>query len=440
MKTNLLVGSLDISTLCSNTENCLSWLIILLDIFAIFYLVFVSFYKVTNFVRMIGWIWIGVLVTADVIIVAIHPCILTLLCVLFTIMIMTAMLSVVLPIAVHEEKYDEVIEKQKTKSKEKLGSYVIRETSDNRYCFEIYDKQDKFLVRSFNFYKSIADVKEAIVLTRRNGEIAEIEDRTVNWIKEANHPKFEMYKEEKSYYFKLSLDKFNVAFKSEAFESLQDCKKQLDKTILAVKSLAVYISIEKLSESEMHQSQNAKTVTFEEKQTKENIQSNLQVKAEEAKQEVKVDDGAVIINTTEKKTLWESYKELSEEQKNYFDGLRKAAQEKTGSREFESSVQLSYVLFRDKLMRLQIKRGVVEAIFMLMDSTFKQMQNSGDIKIKETKTVVRLENGAYYSLALETLNKKYDLIVEQKAEREDKRRKERLEKSRQKRLEQKGNN
>ena len=77
---------------------------------------------------------------------------------------------------------------------------------------------------------------------------------------------------------------------------------------------------------------------------------------------------------------------------------------------------------------------------MLMDSTFKQMQNSGDIKIKETKTVVKIENGAYYSLALETLNKKYDLIVEQKAEREDKRRKERLEKSRQKRLEQKGNN
>ena len=352
-------------------------------------------------------------------------------------MIMTAMLSVVLPIAVHEEKHDEVIEKQKTKSKEKLGSYVIRETSDNRYCFEIYDKQDKFLVRSFDFYKSIADVKEAIVLTRRNGEIAEIEDRTVNWIKEANHPKFEMYKEDKLYYFKLSLDKLNIAFKSKAYETLQECKKQLDKTILAVKSLAVYISVEKLSEIEAQQYKNIKPVTFEEKQTKENMQSNLQVKAEEAKQEVKVDEGAVIINTVEKKTLWESYKELSEEQKNYFDGLRKAAQEKTGSREFESSVQLSYVLFRDKLMRLQIKRGVVEAIFMLMDSTFKQMQNSGDIKIKETKTVVRLENGAYYSLALETLNKKYDLIVEQKAEREDKRRKERLEKSRQKRLENK---
>ena len=47
-------------------------MIILLDILAIFYLVFVSFYRVTKLVRMIGWIWLGVLITADVIIVAIQ--------------------------------------------------------------------------------------------------------------------------------------------------------------------------------------------------------------------------------------------------------------------------------------------------------------------------------------------------------------------------------
>jgi hypothetical protein len=139
---------------------------------------------------MIGWIWIGVLITADVIIVAIHPCILTLLCILFTIMIMTAMLSVVLPGTVYEERFEQKEPEQKPKNKTKCGSYVVREINQNKYCFEIYDKQDKFLVRSFNCYKSISDVKYAIGITRRNGEIAEIEDRTVNWIKEANHPKF----------------------------------------------------------------------------------------------------------------------------------------------------------------------------------------------------------------------------------------------------------
>ena len=387
---------------------------------------------------MVGWIWIGVLVTADVIIVAIHPCILTLLCILFTIMIMTAMLSVVLPSTVYEEKFEQKEDTQKAKSKAKLGSYVVREINDKKYCFEIYDKQDKFLVRSFNCYKSINDVKQAIGITRRNGEIAEIEDRTVNWIKEANHPKFEMYKEDGFYYFKLSLDKKVVVFESIGYETLQECKKQLDKTVVAVKSLAVYISVEQLLEEDAQQYKNKKPLTFEDEQTEEVEQVIPQAHTAEV-HEIKVDEGAVIINAGEKKTLWESYDELSKEQKGFFDGLRKAAQEKTGSREFESSVQLSYVLFKDKLMRIQIKRGVVEAIFMLMDSTFKQMQNAGDIKLKETKTVVKIENDAYYALALETLNKKYDLIVEQKAEREEQKRQERLEKSRQKRLEQKGN-
>ena len=75
-----------------------------------------------------------------------------------------------------------------------------------------------------------------------------------------------------------------------------------------------------------------------------------------------------------------------------------------------------------------------------MDSTFKQIKNAGDIKIKETKTVLRLENDAYYSLALETLDRKYNLLLEQKAERENQRKKERQEKSKQKRLAKQGKN
>lgn len=391
---------------------------------------------------MVGWIWLGVLVTADVVIVAIHPCILTLLCILFTIMIMTAILSVVLPNVGYELRYEDEPKEttEKPKSKAKCGSYVVREIDANKYCFEIYDKQDKYLVRSYNCYKSISDAKQAIGIARRNGEIADIEDRTVNWIKEANHPKFEMYKENEKYYFKLSIDNKSIVFKSDAYESVQECKKQLDKTIVSVKSLAVYISVEKLLADDAKQYKNMKPIAFGNMQPESEEQAAVQVQTESYKEEPKVDEGAVVINTGEKKTLWESYGELSQEQKKFFDGLRKAAQEKEGSREFESSSQLSYVLFKDKLMRIQIKRNTVEAIFMLMDSTFKQIKNAGDIKIKETKTVLRLENDAYYSLALETLDRKYNLLLEQKAERENQRKKERQEKSKQKRLAKQGKN
>ena len=254
---------MDFTSLCSNPEKCFCWLIILLDIFAIFYLVFVSFYKVTRLVRMIGWIWIGVLITADIIILAIHPCVLTLLCILFTIMIMAAMLSVVLPNAGNWEMPEKAGDDEKPKKKEKCGSYVVREIDPQKYCFELYDPQNRLLVRSLHCYLSVGDVKQAIASTRESGEIAEVEDRTVDWIKEVNHPKFELFKDGAKFRFQLSSDSSFVIFRSKPFASLQECKKQMDKTIAAVASLAVYISVEKLSESEAKQYADANVIGAE---------------------------------------------------------------------------------------------------------------------------------------------------------------------------------
>nr|MBO4517797.1 hypothetical protein [Clostridia bacterium] len=427
-----MAGSIDITALCNNTEKCLCWLIILLDIFAIFYLVFVSFYKVTEFAKMLGWICIGVLITADVIIVAIHPCILTLLCILFTIMIMAAILSVVLPGAGVSATVEQSGGAQRPKNNTKCGSYVIREIDSKKYCFEIYDKQDRFLVRSCNCYKSVADVKYAISVSRESGIIADVEDRTASWIKEVNHPKFEMFKEGDGYCFRLSLDGKSVIFKSQAYQTLQECKKQLDKTIVAVASTAVYISVEKLSGADAAQYKNMKSTGFENEVAATLAQPTAEVPAEPA-----TGDGAIVINTEEKKTLWESYAELPAKQKAFFDGLRKAAKEKADTREFEASSQLSFVLFKNNLLRIRIRRNAVEAVFMLMDATFKRLDVAGNVKIKETKTVLRIEDDTYYALALETLDKKYNLLLEQKNERESQKKAERQEKAKQKRLSQK---
>jgi uncharacterized protein YegP (UPF0339 family) len=407
-------------------------LIILLDILAIYYLVFVSFYRVTKFVKMIGWLWLGVLITGDVIIVALHPCVLTLLCVMFTIMIMTAILSVVLPSGAVEQvvvRQAQEDSKPKDKDGEKRGSYVIREIDAKKYCFEIYDKQDKLLVRSLDCYKSTADVKQAIELTRESGKIADIEDRTVNWIKEFNHPKFELIKEGKVYFFRLSLDAKAIVFKSPNYQSLQECKKQLDKTVSAVASTAVYLSVEKLTAKEAAQYKDMKAKGVE-SETASTVAQPIGEIAE---------DGAIVINAEKKKTLWESYSDLSAAQKTFFNGLRKAAQEKTGVKEYESSSQLSFTLLKNNLMRIRIRRNTVEAVFMLMDAAFKQT-DVGDAKLKETKTVLAIENETYYALALETLTKKYNLLLEQKNERESRKKAERQEKAKQQRLAKKAEN
>ena len=421
---SLLGATIDLTKLCTDTSSCMCWLIVLLDILAIYYLVFVSFYKVTKFVKMIGWLWLGVLITGDVIIVALHPCVLTLLCVMFTIMIMTAILSVVLPSGAAEQVVVQQVQvESKPKEEAKKGSYVIREIDAKKYCFEIYDKQDKLLVRSLDCYKSTADVKQAIEVTRESGKIASIEDRTVNWIKEYNHPKYEMMKEGSSYIFRLSLDAKTVMFKSPNYQSLQECKKQLDKTVAAVASTAVYLSVERLTEAEAKQYKDKKA-----KGVESEIASTVAQPVEEVSE-----DGAIVINAEKKKTLWESYSDLSAEQKTFFNGLRKAAQEKAGVKEYESSSQLSFTLLKNNLMRIRIRRNTVEAVFMLMDSAFKQT-DVGDVKIKETKTLLVIENETYYALALETLTKKYDLLLEQKSERESRKKAERQEKAKQQRL------
>lgn len=418
---------MDLTSLCSNPEKCFCWLIILLDIFAIFYLVFVSFYKVTRLVRMIGWIWIGVLITADIIILAIHPCILTLLCILFTIMIMAAMLSVVLPNAGNWEMPEKTGDDEKPKKKEKCGSYVVREIDPQKYCFELYDPQNRLLVRSLHCYLSVGDVKQAIASTRESGQIADVEDRTVDWIKEVNHPKFELFKDGEKFRFQLSSDSSFVIFRSKPFASLQECKKQMDKTIAAVASLAVYISVEKLSESEAKQYADANVIGAEnaedasaapvEQPKSEATQAKPadEAVAQTAPQpepktaEAKPEEEAVVPEESKQKTFWELYEDLSAEQKAFFDGLRNAVLGKVGTRENEYSDQLCYTLFRSNLMRIRIRKETVEAVFMLTDPAFKPLQSG----------VVRIINASYYSLALETLDKKYAMLLEQRKEREN---------------------
>ncbi len=88
------------SLACSGTE-CLSWILVFVNILAVFYLVFCSFWKVSKLVRIIGWVWMGVLLGVTMGILIFHTCIYTLLVTIFTMMMFMAILSVILP---HSEK------------------------------------------------------------------------------------------------------------------------------------------------------------------------------------------------------------------------------------------------------------------------------------------------------------------------------------------------
>ena len=80
---------------CEGTA-CWSWLLVLANILAVFYLVFCSFWRITRIVKLIGWIWIGGLVCATVGVLMRHTCLYTLLVTIFTGMMIIAILAVIL--------------------------------------------------------------------------------------------------------------------------------------------------------------------------------------------------------------------------------------------------------------------------------------------------------------------------------------------------------
>lgn len=228
------------SLACSGSE-CFCWILVLLNIFAVFYLVFCSFWKVSRLVKLNGWVYSGVLIGATILVLFFHTCVYTLLAAIFTGMILMAILSIVLP------QPQEPREKtEKTKSSNATGAYVISETFDGWFAFALYDAKRKLLVSSTYAYRSVEETKEAIVSCRENGSIAETEDRSGLWIQEKYIPKFEIFKNGNLYGFSLRVFEEDSILHSQMFDKLGCCLNLLEKVKANVGATDVYMSVEKI--------------------------------------------------------------------------------------------------------------------------------------------------------------------------------------------------
>ena len=229
------------SLICSGTE-CFCWILVLFNIFAVFYLMFCSFWKISMLVKISGWVYSGVLICSTILILFFHTCIFTLLTTIFTGMMLMAMLSIILP------QQGELWEKtEKTKASKPLGSYVISETLDGWFAFGLYDSKRKLLVSSTYAYASIEDAKKAVASCRENGIIAETDDQTGVWIQEKFIPKFEIYKDEEEYGFFLRVFEEDSMIHSKKFRKISACMVLLEKVKANIGATNLYMSIEKIS-------------------------------------------------------------------------------------------------------------------------------------------------------------------------------------------------
>ena len=229
------------SLACSGSE-CLCWILVLLNIFAVFYLVFCSFWKVSRMVKISGWVYSGLLICVTILILFFHTCIYTLLATIFTGMMLMAILSIILP---QQGEPREKIEK--VKAQKPMGAYVISETFDGWFAFGLYDSKRKNLVKSTYAYDSIESAKEAIASCHDNGIVAETEDRSGIWIQEKYIPKFEICKYGEMYGFSLRVFEEDSIVHSESFSKIGTCLSVLEKVKANVGTSDIYMSIEKIS-------------------------------------------------------------------------------------------------------------------------------------------------------------------------------------------------
>ena len=232
----ILAAGTGLSNFACSAEECLSWIIILLNILTVFYLVFCAWFKVTKTVKIVGYVWASALAVGTIAVVASHTCIFTILSAVFTALILMAVLSVVFNKGVFAN------EKAEEKTKKTIGAYVIHKTDDGKYVFLLYNDKRIAIGRSNCKYDSIDEVKKAIALCRENGLFVSVENKTKSWIEFVNHPKFIMYEEGGKFRFYMTLSDESIMLKSDVFEINAECETRMEEAVSAVKTQNLFYS------------------------------------------------------------------------------------------------------------------------------------------------------------------------------------------------------
>ena len=140
---------------------------------------------------------------------------------------------------------------------------------------------------------------------------------------------------------------------------------------------------------------------------------------EEVAEETEADDDEAVVFDAERKslTLDEKYEELTDDLKALYDAVVAKASAVEGAKRFKNARYEEYKCGKMRLVRLQIKRGVIICEFILYNDDFKAYINENKLKIKPAPTVIRLVDEAALQIALDSI----DMVVDDvEAEKEHK--------------------
>lgn len=231
---NLFIANDFLSSLACHSNDCLSWMIIVINILTVSYLVFCSFFKFGKTLKIIGFIWLVLALAGIVTLIILHTCVFTIICAVFTILILITAFAVILT---HQQ--EETINNKKS-----YGYYVINPTTDGKFTFSFYDKHKKLVLESGYYMNTLEELNSAIDICRERGIISKIEDHTKEKFLNNGYPKFEIHSEGKYYFYLFRCNSKTIVFNSKRYCSYKKCLKDATKLSKIIKSSKVYYSSE----------------------------------------------------------------------------------------------------------------------------------------------------------------------------------------------------
>ena len=126
------------------------------------------------------------------------------------------------------------------------------------------------------------------------------------------------------------------------------------------------------------------------------------------------DEGTVKFAAGQKQTLEEKYLALSAQARGWFDEIIKYASAVEGSKRFKNVRYEEYKVGKNRLVRLLIKRGIIHCEFSLQNSDFKNYVSENKISVRQSATVMRVENEATVDAVKNSIDIAVAAIAEEK--------------------------
>ena len=113
--------------------------------------------------------------------------------------------------------------------------------------------------------------------------------------------------------------------------------------------------------------------------------------AEEPAEEETDPEGTISFSTGQQQTLEEKYLALSNEQRGWYDEIIKYASIVEGSKRYKNARYEEYKVGKNRLVRVLIKRGVINCEFILHNSDFKNYISENKISVRQSATTMLVE-------------------------------------------------